>query len=305
MKFCKHCGANLDDSAKFCKECGNHINDTNEVKIENKKDEKITLQNKPLIIALSITAIIILVLGILFSYRKDIMYSYYIKKGDSSNVAKTSINYYIKALDYNYTNDIINKISDKIKIDENFEDTLNNLRGTLPEEDLNNMYIKMYVSKAKESFNNKNYETTWKYLNKASEYNYNIERFEYYGDLVKYTENEDNSENEKEVVQQDTHIYINKTPVYTNYYDYYDYFIIPDSDIRYLTKSELYGYDKYTLSLIRNEIFARHGYIFKKDEYRNYFNSMPWYTPNSSFKGSVNELNAIEKYNVELIKSLE
>ena len=64
-------------------------------------------------------------------------------------------------------------------------------------------------------------------------------------------------------------------------------------------------HDDYTLSLIRNEIFARHGYVFKKEEYRNYFNSMPWYTPNPSFSGSVNDLNSIEKYNVELIKSLE
>jgi len=231
------------------------------------------------------------------------MYAYYNKKGDSSTTSKTSVEYYIKALDYKYTNDIINKISDKIQSEDNFEDILNILRGTINEADLSNLYIKIYVSKAKESFNNKNYETTWKYLNKASEYNYNIERFEYYGDLLKYTENEDKTQ--KEVVKQDTHIYINKTPSYTNYYNYYDYFIIPDSDSRYLTKSELYGYDKYTLSLIRNEIFARHGYIFKKDEYRNYFNSMPWYTPNSSFKGSLNELNAIEKYNVELIKSLE
>lgn len=303
MKFCKNCGAKLEDDVKFCVECGSDVKDNNEVINEKKEEYKTKSNNKVILISIIITIIIISILGVGFLNRKNIMYAYYNKKGDSSTTSKTSVEYYTKALDYKYTNDIINKISDKIQSEDNFEDILNSLRGTINEADLSNLYIKIYVSKAKESFNNKNYETTWKYLNKASEYNYNIERFEYYGDLLKYTENEDKTQ--KEVVKQDTHIYINKTPVYTNYYDYYDYFIIPDSDSRYLTKSELYGYDKYTLSLIRNEIFARHGYIFKKDEYRNYFNSMPWYTPNSSFKGSLNELNAIEKYNVELIKSLE
>ena len=303
MKFCKICGAKLEDDAKFCVECGSDVKDNNEVINEKNEEYKTKSNNKVILISIIITIIIISILGVGFLNRKNIMYAYYNKKGDSSTTSKTSVEYYIKALDYKYTNDIINKISDKIQSEDNFEDILNILRGTINEADLSNLYIKIYVSKAKESFNNKNYETTWKYLNKASEYNYNIERFEYYGDLLKYTENEDKTQ--KEVVKQDTHIYINKTPSYTNYYNYYDYFIIPDSDSRYLTKSELYGYDKYTLSLIRNEIFARHGYIFKKDEYRNYFNSMPWYTPNSSFKGSLNELNAIEKYNVELIKSLE
>jgi len=303
VKFCKICGAKLEDDAKFCVECGSDVKDNNDVINEKKEEYKTKSNNKVILISIIITIIIISILGVGFLNRKNIMYAYYNKKGDSSTTSKTSVEYYIKALDYKYTNDIINKISDKIQSEDNFEDILNILRGTINEADLSNLYIKIYVSKAKESFNNKNYETTWKYLNKASEYNYNIERFEYYGDLLKYTENEDKTQ--KEVVKQDTHIYINKTPSYTNYYNYYDYFIIPDSDSRYLTKSELYGYDKYTLSLIRNEIFARHGYIFKKDEYRNYFNSMPWYTPNSSFKGSLNELNAIEKYNVELIKSLE
>lgn len=304
MKFCKNCGTQLNDDAKFCGECGKDIQN-NKIINEKKSKDNIKSNNKILFVAIAITVVIILLLGIVFLSKNTIMYGYYIKKGDSSNETKAAVTYYIKALDYKYTDEIINKMSNKIKEDEDFEDILNNLRGNINEKDLNNLYIKTYVSKAKENFNNKNYETTWEYLNKAKKYNYNIETFEYYNDLLK-VQNSKEQEDEKEVVKQDIHIYKNETPVYTgNYYNYYDYFIIPDSNTRYLTKSELYGYDKYTLSLIRNEIFARHGYIFKKDEYKNYFNSMPWYTPNASFSGSISELNSIEQYNVELIKSLE
>lgn len=300
MKFCKNCGAQLNNDAKFCNNCGKNIK-SSDVTINEEKENK-KPSNKWILPSICIIAVIITLLIIGYLSKNSIMYSYYNKKGDLSNSTKSAVSYYTKALDYKYNDDTISKITDKIKEDENFEDILNNLRGTLDESDLNNIYVKIYVSKAKENFNNKNYETTWIYLNKAKECNYNIETFEYYNDLLKAKDKED----KEEVVKQDIHIYKNDTPVYTgNYYDYYSYFIIPDSNTRYLSKSELYGYDKYTLSLIRNEIFARHGYIFKKEEYKNYFNSMPWYSPDSSFKGTTSELNSIERYNVELIKSLE
>lgn len=70
-------------------------------------------------------------------------------------------------------------------------------------------------------------------------------------------------------------------------------------------ESELYRYTLDELSYIRNEIFARHGYVFKKEKYRNYFNSMPWYVPNYNLGSSTNYLNSVEKYNIDLIKSLE
>lgn len=94
---------------------------------------------------------------------------------------------------------------------------------------------------------------------------------------------------------------------YYNYnynYDYYDdYQIIPDSSSRKLTRSELSGYSLETLGYIRNEIYARHGYVFQKDKYKEYFGSKSWYVPNYSFNS--NDLNSIEKYNVQLIKEME
>lgn len=79
--------------------------------------------------------------------------------------------------------------------------------------------------------------------------------------------------------------------------------IIPDSSYRKLTKSELSGYSSEALALIRNEIYARNGYVFQKQQYRDYFGSKTWYSPNPNFNESW--LNSTEKYNIQLIKSME
>lgn len=84
-------------------------------------------------------------------------------------------------------------------------------------------------------------------------------------------------------------------------------YIIPDSDSRYLSEDELLDLDTDTLKLARNEIFARHGYIFKDKNLQEYFESTTWY------KGTVKgkdfdmekEFNDFEKVNVALIGSLE
>ena len=84
-------------------------------------------------------------------------------------------------------------------------------------------------------------------------------------------------------------------------------YIFPDSDSRYLTEDELINLDSDALKLARNEIFARHGYIFKDKGLQEYFNSTTWY------KGAVGgedfdmekEFNDFEKANVALIGSIE
>lgn len=302
MKICKKCGNGVLDDARFCNKCGSNLTTEEQVKQDNEK-----IKNKPnkYLTIVIVIAIILLLGGIVLLYSKDnILYSYYKSKGDKESSTTSSIEYYVDALQIKYTDEIINSINNKILEDENFEDNLINLKGIIKEQDLNNIYIKAYIKKAKENFNNKNYETTLSYLNKAQNYNYNIETFEYYNDLIKYMEENDTETNEEQAVNQDIYyIYKNDEPIYIS--EDYGYYIIPDSSTRKLSKSELYRYDSYTLGLIRNEIFARHGYIFNKQQYKDYFNSMPWYTPNPSFSGSLDELNSIERYNVELIKSME
>ena len=84
-------------------------------------------------------------------------------------------------------------------------------------------------------------------------------------------------------------------------------YIFPDSDSRYLSEDELLDLDSDVLKLARNEIFARHGYIFKDKKLQEYFKSTSWY------KGTVKgkdfdmekEFNDFEKANVALIGSFE
>lgn len=81
-------------------------------------------------------------------------------------------------------------------------------------------------------------------------------------------------------------------------------YILPDSDSIYLKQEELENLSKDYLRLARNEIYARHGYIFNDDELKMYFERQSWY------KGTVtdvsdSELNEFEKANIELISMLE
>jgi len=55
------------------------------------------------------------------------------------------------------------------------------------------------------------------------------------------------------------------------------------------------------LSLLRNEIYARNGYIFKDVRLKAFFNQMPWYKPISENV----QLNAYERWNIKQIESLE
>lgn len=282
MKVCKVCKKELPENATFCDGCGNKIIETS-IKKQNKRHSMKVIVS----IAIVVTVCIVAIIGVLISKDK-ILYNHYRIKGDKEESISKSIDYYVDALEIKYTDEIVRDISDKIKESENFEEEITKLEGVLNEKDLNNLYAKMYVKKAEKNFNDGNYETSFKYLKKAEIYNYDISKFEYYEDLIEFINN-NYSEND-----------------YTVYMGYGEsYYIIPDSSSRYLTKEELYQYDNSSLGFVRNEIFARHGYVFKNEDYRNYFTSMPWYLPDSRFKGTLKELNPVEKHNVELIQSIE
>ncbi|MBR4625740.1 MAG: YARHG domain-containing protein [Alphaproteobacteria bacterium] len=77
----------------------------------------------------------------------------------------------------------------------------------------------------------------------------------------------------------------------------------PDASIRILTPSELSGYSKRELKLMRNEIFARHGYIFKTDDMKKHFASKQWYEPQYNDVNGM--LTDIEKQNINTIQQLE
>ena len=78
------------------------------------------------------------------------------------------------------------------------------------------------------------------------------------------------------------------------------------TSIRELSMSDLYGLSLDDLDIMRNEIYARHGYIFSSDKLRRYFSAQPWYIGfNSDPKSVYSEFNAVEKKNVQLIKQRE
>lgn len=82
-------------------------------------------------------------------------------------------------------------------------------------------------------------------------------------------------------------------------------YILPNSDKEYLTESQLSDYSKEKLALARNEIFARHGYSFKEEPFKSYFNKKNWYSINSDYDGSDTILNKYEMANYKLMQKLE
>lgn len=65
----------------------------------------------------------------------------------------------------------------------------------------------------------------------------------------------------------------------------------------------LWNIPREQLRLMRNEILARHGYVFQSKDLRDYFSKKWWYKPAAN--NSAVKLNVIEQTNVELIKSEE
>ena len=84
-------------------------------------------------------------------------------------------------------------------------------------------------------------------------------------------------------------------------------YIFPDSDKKYLSEDEVRSITIEDMMIGRNEIFARHGYIFQDEGLKAYFESMSWYEgtiPSDQFNSEA-VFNDFEKKNVELIKRVE
>lgn len=70
-----------------------------------------------------------------------------------------------------------------------------------------------------------------------------------------------------------------------------------------LTPADLQGLGTNELRVLRNAIFAMHGYRFKSADLQQYFGQFDWYMP--QYSDVTNQLNSTEKHNIELIKSYE
>ena len=79
-----------------------------------------------------------------------------------------------------------------------------------------------------------------------------------------------------------------------------------ETDKRYYTKKEFENEPMLVIHLAKNEIYARHGYIFVNEDLYNYFMGCIWYYPTcdgADFDDSI--FNEYEKTNLEILANLD
>lgn len=79
-----------------------------------------------------------------------------------------------------------------------------------------------------------------------------------------------------------------------------------ETDKKYYTKEEFESEPMLVIHLAKNEIYARHGYIFSNEDLYNYFMGCIWYSPTcdaADFDDSI--FNEYEKANLEILADLD
>lgn len=74
--------------------------------------------------------------------------------------------------------------------------------------------------------------------------------------------------------------------------------------------ADLRGLSKHDLEIMRNEIYARHGWVFARPDLRAYFEGQSWYRPLPGPRDQANrtadrQLSALERRNIAAIKRQE
>ncbi len=105
----------------------------------------------------------------------------------------------------------------------------------------------------------------------------------YYPDFLRY----------KEVVRECTDISVDCYPLF-------------NTDTQYYQATDFENVPPIIIHLAKNEIYARHGYIFTDEDLNNFYLTQLWYLPEvqaADFDDSV--FNEYEKYNLELLSQLD
>lgn len=75
---------------------------------------------------------------------------------------------------------------------------------------------------------------------------------------------------------------------------------------RRLNYNDIAGLSGSERRILRNAIYAMHGYMFRSADLRNYFSQFSWYRPDTPNEGVArNRMNSIERYNVDFIRGYE
>ena len=91
---------------------------------------------------------------------------------------------------------------------------------------------------------------------------------------------------------------VNTNPAITEYMFESDKTLLTQNDLLKLTQAET--------RLLLNELYARHGYIFSTQEYKDYFMRKTWYTPKYTSQSDAEALfNGIERQNKVIITNYE
>lgn len=102
-------------------------------------------------------------------------------------------------------------------------------------------------------------------------------------------ENEEDSEVEKEEEETEENKIEEEEIKGLNYSN--NSYLYP-TDKKYITTEDLSGLTKEEVALLRNELYARHGYTFSTASYKEFFSQKSWYRPNPSLTDGA----AVEKY---------
>ena len=292
------------------------IHQTNSIidkNIDCSSDETYTLDtNKPkkksntkyIIIISVVILIMVFISSIVFFSKDSILYNHYYNTATKETAVSRKLTAFNKALKYEYNQEVIDGLFETFKNDSYFIDEFEKVTN-LNKEDKDKLIYKICTFKCDESFNKGDYMTSNTYLELAVKNGYDVKNYRNYNELIKkINETKSNISGE---APKDNYTFENKNPLEleSDIYKYSGDYIEYSSNSNYLTEKDLSSYNKGSLALIRNEIFARHGYVFKEEPFKTYFNSKSWYNPNSSFKGDVSKLNKYELENINLIKKLE
>ncbi|KPH11730.1 YARHG domain-containing protein [Chryseobacterium sp. ERMR1:04] len=108
-------------------------------------------------------------------------------------------------------------------------------------------------------------------------------------------------ENPKDFVEKYTNEETGKTEKYTTQKNRVasDAIFKLNASKQKLAEKDLKNLRKLDLEIIKNSVFARHGYAFKKQTYRNFFEQTDWYIPVSNNVDK--DLSPMEKENVALL----
>lgn len=73
-----------------------------------------------------------------------------------------------------------------------------------------------------------------------------------------------------------------------------------------LKETELMGKSKAELRVLRNSLFAKHGYVFRSKDLAEHFETQSWYQKSEKSQAEIlEEMNALEKINIQIIQRLE